>query len=444
MNDEQVSLIPPTQKNRESKKTNFLGVTLALLLATGAFFSGLQVNQLLPQEEQQTASIFSLFAAQPKAATDTDLEQFWRVWKLLDEKFTSASSTLTISSEDKINSAISGLVRSYGDPYTVFLPPVANEAFSEDISGNFSGIGMEVGMREGVVTVISPLPDTPAENAGLTPGDLIIKIDEESTDGMSIDQAVKLIRGEKGTEVVLSIYREGDLEIREIPIIRDTITIPTVKTEQIDEVFIIRLYSFNAVAEMKMQEAFREYVKSDATSVILDLRGNPGGYLQSAVSIASFFLPTGKVVVKEHYSESGEDKLYRSQGKTLKGFTPKKVVVLLDKGSASASEILAGALREHDVATIIGTDSFGKGSVQELVQLPDGASLKVTVARWLTPNGISISHEGLKPDIKITRTPEQRLNKEDPQQEAAIKFLQGKKVVSETEDEDKEEKNTED
>jgi carboxyl-terminal processing protease len=433
MNDEQVSLIPPTQK--KVKKSKLLGITLALLLAVGSFFSGMQVNQIMPQEAQ-TASIFSLFAAQPEITDSADLKQFWRVWNLLDEKFTSASSTMMVSNEDKINGAIAGLVRTYGDPYTIFLPPVANEAFSEDISGNFSGVGMEVGMRDGVITVISPLPDTPAEKAGLIAGDLILKIDDKSTDNMSIDAAVKLIRGEKETEVVLSIYREGDLEIREIPVVRDTITIPTVKTEQIDDTFIIRLYSFNAVAEAKMQDAFREYVKSDASTMILDMRGNPGGYLQSAVSIASYFLPTGKVVVKEHYSESGEDKLYRSQGRTLHGFAPKKIVVLLDKGSASASEILAGALQEHGIATIIGTDSFGKGSVQELVQLPNDASLKVTVARWLTPNGISISHEGLKPDIRIERTPENRIAEEDPQQDAAIRFLNGEKVESEEDESD--------
>ncbi len=334
-----------------------------------------------------------------------------------------------------MNSAIQGLVRAYGDPYTVYLPPEDSESFAEDISGNFSGIGMEVGMRDEVLTVIAPLPDTPAEKAGLLAGDMIIRIDDESTDSMSIDEAVKLIRGEKGTEVILSIYREGELEIKEISIIRDTIAIPTVETEVIDDVFVIRLYSFNALAEMKMQEAFREFVKSGKENMIIDLRGNPGGYLQSAVAISSYFLPTGKVVVREQYnSEQSEEKLYRSQGKTLRNFAPDKVVVLMDGGSASASEILAGALREHGVATLIGTDSFGKGSVQELVDLPNDASLKVTVARWLTPEGVSISHKGLEPDILIKRTPQQRVDGEDPQQEAAIRFLRGEKVESETEE----------
>ena len=182
---------------------------------------------------------------------------------------------------------------------------------------------------------------------------------------------------------------------------------------------------------MKVQEALREYVQSGATSMVLDLRGNPGGYLQSAVAIASYFLPTGKVVVREHYGENDEEKLYRSQGRTLREFSPKELVVLIDNGSASASEILAGALQEHGVAILMGQDTFGKGSVQELIPLPDGSSVKITVARWLTPNGVSISEGGLAPDIKITRTPEDRVNEVDPQQDAAIRYIKGEEVVSE-------------
>ena len=359
------------------------------------------------------------------------MEQFWAVWELLDEKFTSASSTENLSDEERINGAIQGMVDSYNDPYTVFLPPAQNADFTEDISGNFSGIGMEVGIKDKMITVISPLPDTPAEKAGLLPGDLVVKINGESTEGMSIDDAVNRIRGEKGTNVTLSIYREGDLEIKDYTITRDTINIPTVKTEIKDGVFIVRLYSFNAIAEAKMQEAMREFVSSKSKTLILDLRGNPGGYLQGAVAIASFYLPTGKIVVRESFGENKEEKIYRSQGKTIKDFNPKNFVVLVDNGSASASEILAGALKEHGVATVIGTNTFGKGSVQELINLPSGAALKVTVARWLTPNGISISEKGLEPNILINRTPKQRLEGVDPQQDSAINFLKGKEVKSE-------------
>lgn len=431
--ENQTELIPPSNKIKREKKGNALGITLALLLAFGAFFSGFQVNGIL-SDDKQSANIFSIFAAEKDIPTPTeniDLEKFWEVWDLLDEKFTSASSTLKISDEDKVNGAIKGMVRSFGDPYTVYMPPTESEAFNEDISGNFSGIGMEVGMRDNTITVISPLPDTPAEKAGLISGDLIIKIDDINTDGMSIDDAVRKIRGEKGTSVNLTVFRKGDTEFRKFTVVRDTIIIPTVKTEVKGNVFVLKIFSFNAVAEMKTQEALREFVNSKADTLVLDLRGNPGGYLQSAVAISSFFLPTGKVVVREHFSENEEEKLYRSSGKTFREFGKKKMVILIDNGSASASEILAGALKEHEAATIIGTNSFGKGSVQELIDLPSGGALKVTIARWLTPNGLSISDGGLKPDIFINRTPQQRLDNIDPQLDAAVDFLHGKDVKSE-------------
>lgn len=433
MNDDNNTKEVRDRNNSESsKKSSVLGVTLALLLAIGAFFSGLQVDKFI-SAEGQTAGLFSFFAKPEVKANEVDLTEFWNVWNLLDQKFISASTTGQLSSEDKVYGAIKGLVGAYGDPYTVFLPPEDSEAFAEDISGNFSGIGMEVGNRDGVVSVIAPLKDTPAYRAGLLAGDVIVKIDEVSTEGMSIDEAVRRIRGEKGTVVTLSIFREGNLELTEFKVTRDTISIPTVKSEQKGKTFIISLYSFNALAELKIQEALREYVRSDAENIVLDLRGNPGGYLQSAVAIASFFLPTGKVIVKERQGEGGEEKLYRSTGKTLQERAPKKMVVLIDKGSASASEILAGALQEHGYATLIGTDSYGKGSVQELVPIDGGSSLKVTVARWFTPNDTSISDGGLKPDILIKRTPEQRINDEDPQLEAGLRFLKGEEVVADKE-----------
>jgi carboxyl-terminal processing protease len=431
MHDEQVTTGTEKPQKIHRRKNNYLGVLLALLLAGGAFVSGLQASSLIHQPADQTANIFSFISAKPNPADVADMSQFWKVWDLLDKKFIAASTTNGISSEDKINGAIQGMVSTFGDPYTVYFPPVENASFTEDISGNFSGIGMEVGSRDNVITVIAPLSNTPAERAGLLAGDLVLKINGSSTERMLVDEAVKLIRGEKGTDVVLSIYREGESEIKNITVTRDTIDIPTAVTKKVGDVFVISLYSFNALSEVKMQEALREYVNSGTKSLVLDLRGNPGGYLQSAVTIASYFLPTGKVVVKEHYGDDEEDKLYRSQGRTLHEFAPEKMVVLMDGGSASASEILAGALREHNVATLIGTDSFGKGSVQELVQLSDGSSLKVTVARWLTPNGVSISEKGLKPDIYIKRTPQQRLDDQDPQLDAALKFIKGETVVSE-------------
>ncbi|MEZ4200738.1 MAG: S41 family peptidase [Candidatus Paceibacterota bacterium] len=349
----------------------------------------------------------------------------------MEDKYVSATSTGEVSATDRVEGAIDGLVDSYGDPYTVFLPREDAEQFEEDISGNFGGVGMEVGLRDGLVTVIAPLPDTPAEQAGILAGDVVVRIDETDTSGMNIDEAVKLIRGEPGTEVQLRMYREGEVDFLDITVVRDVINIPTLKTKTEDEVFIISLYNFNALAESKMRDALRQYQASGKDKLVLDLRGNPGGFLQSAVAIASNFLPSGKIVVREHFGDDADEIIYRSQGRVSDTYTPDNFVVLIDGGSASASEILAGALKEHGVATTIGQTTFGKGSVQELVDLPSGASLKVTVARWLTPEGVSFSDGGLEPNVLITRTPQQVVAGEDTQLEAAKAWLSGERDIGE-------------
>jgi carboxyl-terminal processing protease len=376
------------------------------------------------------AGLRTILASEATPAPDANLSEFWRVWQLLDQKFAQGTGT-PLTTDEKVQGAIDGLVRAYGDPYTSYFPPAEAEAFDEDISGNFSGVGMEVGMRSDVLTIISPLPGTPAEKAGLMAGDLLVAINGTSTEGMGVDEAVRLIRGEEGTTVTLRIYRTGFTEPKDYDVVRAKIEIPTVKTETRGDTYIITLYSFNALAEMKMQEALRSYVGSGATKLVLDLRGNPGGYLQGAVAIASYFMPAGKVVLRESFGDEREEEVYRSQGRTLKQFSPKEIVVLIDGGSASASEILAGALQEHGYATLVGAASFGKGSVQELVDLPSGSSLKVTIARWLTPNGRSISNGGLTPDIKVERTIEDREANRDPQLDVAIQVLHGTYVAPE-------------
>ncbi len=412
-------------EKRQGGKT-VLAIALALVLATGAFFSGLHLGG---QSAGGIGSLETLLAGDVQPDPNADLKEFWRVWDLLDEKFAMASGTDLLSPEAKVAGAIEGLVRAYGDPYTTYFPPKEAEAFNEDISGNFSGVGMEVGMRDNVLTIIAPLSGTPAEKAGLLAGDKLIAINGSSTEGMGVDEAVRHIRGEEGTVVTLSIFRAGMTEPKEFQVTRAQIEVPTVKTEKRGDTFIISLYSFNALAEMKMQQALRDYVSSGATKLVLDLRGNPGGYLQGAVSIASYFMPAGKVVLRESFGDEREEEIYRSRGATLKQFAPKEMVVLIDGGSASASEILAGALQEQGYATLVGASSFGKGSVQELVNLPSGSSLKVTIARWLTPNGRSISNGGLTPDIVVERTIEDREANRDPQLEAAIEVLHGTYVA---------------
>ncbi len=437
MHDEEIVAKPATRQR------SFLGAGLALVLTAAAFFSGLHIGQGQEMNTRLEAGLFSLFTTQVDSSAEADLSEFWSVWDLLEEKFVVGTSTEPLSTEEKIEGAISGLVDSYGDPYTVFLPPTDASMFEEDISGNFGGVGMEVGSRDGVLTVIAPLPETPAYNAGILAGDLIIRIDGTDTNDMSVDEAVRLIRGEKGTQVVLTIFREGATEYEDITVTRDNINIPTVKTEERGDVFIITLYSFNALSDMKMQEALRSYVVSGKEKLVLDLRGNPGGFLQSAISIASYFVPAGKPIVREGFGGDQDEEVYRSTGKTLRDHAPEKMVVLVDGGSASASEIVAGALQEHEVATLMGQQTFGKGSVQELIDLPSGASLKVTVARWFTPNGISISNGGLTPNIIINRSVEQRLANEDPQLDAALRLLAGEEVVSEVTEETPEETATE-
>ncbi|MCF7815674.1 MAG: S41 family peptidase [Candidatus Pacebacteria bacterium] len=417
--DDVFTVTETTEEIIERKSLPLLSVGLSVLLAVATFFSGLHLGGNTNLE----ANVFSFFDRQAKADDTIDLTEFWRVWNTLDQKFVQSSTTEQIDTRKKLEGAISGLVKSYGDPYTVYMPPSQASMFEEDISGNFSGVGMEVGIRDNLVTVIAPLPESPAENAGLMAGDSILKINDKSAEGMNIDEAVLLIRGERGTEVTFTILRAEEDEFLTISVIRDTITIPTSKTEIKDDVFIISLYSFNAISELEMQNALREFVKSKKKKLIFDLRGNPGGYLQSAVGIASYFLPLGKTVVRESFGDDIKEEVYRSSGKNLGFFTPKKFIVLVDGGSASASEILAGALKEHGVATIIGAQTFGKGSVQELVKLDDGSSLKITIARWLTPNGLSISAGGLTPDIVVERTADDRTANIDPQMDAALEFM---------------------
>lgn len=365
-----------------------------------------------------------VFKGSVKAAENADLSSFWKVWNLLDEKFISASSTQEISHEDRVYGAIQGLVSAYDDPYTVFLPPKENQEFNESINGNFEGIGIEIGIRNNILTVVSPIRGTPAEKAGIKASDKIAEIDGVSTIDITIDEAVSMIRGEPGTVVELLIVREGESEPILIPVERGVIHIPTLETELRDDgIFVISLFNFAAKVETDFREALREFLLSRSNKLILDLRGNPGGFLDASIDISSWFLPAGKAVVLEKFGE-GESKIFRSKGYNI--FNNKlKMVILVDKGSASASEIVAGALQDHGVATLIGTNTFGKGSVQELIDVTRDTSLKVTIAQWLTPDGFSISDGGLTPDIEVSITEEDVQNGRDSQLEKAVEFLLG-------------------
>ena len=356
---------------------------------------------------------------------DVDLASFWKTWATLEERYvpTAASSTLP-TQEERVWGAIQGLVASYKDPYTVFLPPEEAENFEEQISGAFEGVGMEIGIREGVLVVVSPLKNSPAERAGVKSGDKIILIVDISAARLPFDEAVSQIRGKGGTVVMLTLKQEGEPELLKISITRSTIEIPTVEYYLRDDgIYVIELYNFSAVSVERFREALRAFVLSRSTKLILDLRGNPGGYLEASVEMASFFLPIGKSIVSEDFAGKRENVVHRSRGYDVFKNRKLAMAILVDGGSASASEILAGALQAHNIATLVGKKTFGKGSVQQLVEVGDGAELKITIARWLTPDGISISAGGLTPDIIVDITKEDVAEDRDPQQDAAVNYL---------------------
>jgi len=351
-----------------------------------------------------------------------DLEPLFKAADLLDENFAPATTTDPLTDADKLWGAIQGLTNAYGDDYTVFLPPVEKEIFESDVSGNFEGVGMEIDVRDGVLTVVAPLKGTPAYLAGIESGDLILKIDDEDTRGITVGAAVQKIRGPKGSTVVFNISRAGAAPF-DISVVRGTIDLPTVDTTLRDDgVFVLQLFTFNALAPQKIQEAIREFADSGSDKLIIDLRGNPGGFLEVAVDFVSWFLPVGKPVVIEDYGDKQPEVIHRSRGYNV--FTDRlKLAILIDGGSASASEIFAGALHAYGKGTLVGTKSFGKGSVQQTFPITDDTLLKVTVARWLTPDRISISRNGIEPDIDVEITDEDRKEGRDPQLERAAEFL---------------------
>jgi len=374
-----------------------------------------------------------------------DMNTFWKVWNILDEEFvatkhkdklgqeissTTKSEFDNLSKEERrIYGAIKGMVDSEQDPYTSFFTPEEASSFESEIKGSFDGIGMEVGKKDGVITVISPIPQSPSEKAGIKSGDKIVKINDKSTIDMGVDEAVKIIRGVKGTSVSLQIYREGEEKPLDFKIVRDTIQLPTLDKHYDSKtgVYTIRVYSFSEQVDSLFKEAMTEFASTKSNKLIIDLRGNPGGYLESAVDMSSYFIPQGKVVVTQDYGETKKTEQLRSLGYTLLGDRKVKVVVLVDGGSASASEIVAGALQDYKLATILGEKTFGKGSVQEYIKITSKTGLKVTIARWLTPNGNSISVSGLMPDVEVAKatstTVEQIRDRTDNQYLKAVEFL---------------------
>ncbi len=349
---------------------------------------------------------------------DINFSLFWEAYHKVQEKFVDKEK---FDTQKIIYGAISGMVNSLEDPYTVFFPPEEAKRFIEDVKGVFEGVGMEIEIIKGQLQVVAPLEGTPADKAGVRAGDKIIKVDDVLTTGLTIKEAVDLIRGPKGTQVLLTVYREDQEETKEIKVVRNVIEVPSLKLELKDgNIAYLKLYQFTGRASFDFRRVVLEILESPARKIILDLRNNPGGYLEVAQDIAGWFLENGALVVIEDFGE-GDKKEYHTLGDGT--FVDYKVVVLINEGSASGSEILAGALRDNRGILLIGEKSFGKGSVQELEKLTDGSNLKITVAKWLTPKGQLITEKGLEPDIEVKMTEEDYEEKRDPQLEKAIEII---------------------
>lgn len=343
---------------------------------------------------------------------------FWEAWRYVHQDFYKTP----LDDDALVNGTISGMVEALGDPHTSFIDAKRAEIIRTDMQGSFEGIGATISMREGRLVIVSTIKGSPAERAGLRPDDIILQVDDKVIQNMDVTEAVMLIRGPKGTQVKLRILR-GNQEPFTVTITRDTIRIPFVEAKMIEGTNIgyIRLNEFGATAPNEIVAALRELNAQNPRGLILDLRNNPGGYLPVSIDVASQFLRANQTVliVKD---KKGNEETYRAKGGGVATNIP--LVVLIDKGSASASEIVAAALKDHQRATLIGVKTFGKGSVQHVYTLSDKSQLNVTIARFFSPNGHEIEQVGVTPHIEVAMTEDDIAAKRDPQLDAAVKFLQ--------------------
>lgn len=331
---------------------------------------------------------------------DVDFDIFWEAWNIFEKNFVDRAK---LDSNKMFYSAVKGMVASGEDPYTFFLTPDENKDSKDSLNGTFEGIGAQLGTKDGQIVVIAPIKNSPAIKAGVLAGDIIKAVDGKSIKGQTVTQVVSIIRGQSGTKVKLTLERK-EKEVT-IEITRGEIKVESIETKYIDQIAHVKLQQFGTTIRDEWQktamEVSRKYKSGEVKGMILDLRGNPGGLLDACVYIASDFLPYGTLIVKqEGIKDNIEYKATRSAS-----LPDIPVVVLIDKGSASASEILAGALRDHKRAKIVGEKSFGKGSVQGTYDLSNGSGMHVTVAKWILPNGDWIHGKGIEPDV-IVENPE--------------------------------------
>ncbi len=395
-------------------------VVLASMFAAG-FYSGRKKSANLSSGSRLIA--YSEDAAEANTGKDgqaIDFNLYWQVWDSLKTDYVDKNK---VDDADLFYGSLKGLAAAAGDPYTVFMDPKESKEFSDDLAGTFEGIGAEVGMRNDITTIISPLDGMPAQKAGVRAGDKIYAIDGVSTVGLTVSEAVKKIRGPKDTKVVLTIIR-GKEKPRDITVTRSVIIVKSVKTEMRgDGIYVIRVSNFNDDTQDLFNAAVNNILVKNPKGIILDLRNNPGGYLETAVNMASEWIEAGPIVAEQFNGNRRNE--YPSNGSGRLKNIP--TIVLVNEGSASASEILAGALRDYKKATIVGETTYGKGSVQSLSNLSGGASLKITIAHWLTPAGDFINEKGLTPNIEVKLTTADADKGLDPQFDKAVELLKAVK-----------------
>jgi carboxyl-terminal processing protease len=411
----------PEQYRQPKKNNKPLFISAALLMLSLGFAFGYFVGNwenIHSSAEKLVKKEIINQSEKEDISSDIDFNLFWEVWNNVKQKYVGQP----VDERKMFYGALAGIVASLEDPYSIYLDPELSKTFNEEISGTFEGIGAEIDIKDDQLMVVAPLKNTPAERSGLKPQDAILAIDGVDTAGMNLDYAIKLIRGAKGSTVTLIIKR-GEEDPQEIPIVRDVIQIDSVtweiKEQDGQKIGYINITSFNDDTSSKFNQAVNEILLAQPAGLVLDLRNNPGGLLEQSIEISSRFISNG-VVVYEEFSD-GSKQEYKALGNpSLQGI---KTVVLINGGSASASEIVAGALQDYGLATLIGEKTFGKGSVQDLVDFNDGSSLKITVAKWFTPEGRCIQEKGIDPDEVIEQDYDP--NAEDKQLQRALDFLIG-------------------
>jgi len=409
--------------NLPSKETNIwqriLIIYVGIALLAGSFYGGSVfgyrrgVRAAVPPGSGTVLNIDQTSPAY--LAKDVDFALYWRVWNLLKERYLHRP----VSDTQLFYGSLKGMVAAIGDDYTTFFDPETTSQFNSDLAGKFQGIGAEIGIRDEKLVVIAPLPETPASRAGLATGDQIVAIDGTNTTGMAVEQAVRLIRGKAGTAVKLTIMRKDFEKPKDFSLTRSEITIKSVHAElRNDGVAVIAIYEYGNDTVLDFKRAILDLIPKEPKGLVIDMRGNPGGYLDGAIAVAGEWIPKDQIVVIEQDSKRTE---FRSEGPTRLAGIP--TVILVNGGTASAAEIVSGALQDYKIAKLVGTKTFGKGSVQDFHQFEDGSALKYTIAEWLTPLGRSINKNGIVPDEVVEVKEEDVKAGRDPQMERALEML---------------------